>query len=1822
MKKPKKIYRQKLQVEESLVNKLEALIAIESRKDGENHPLLKLILDCMHEESSLQQTALIKEVGKALQSKEYCECDPAVSVCLQILSEIFTQCDAKNPARHALASTLDGLSDSLRKLACEKLGQSVIHKAGNIEQMNTGYCVTPVVMRGMVDTISSLMENFKLGEEVIKNNGRKVLQFLSCCLQCFVAKSSFTDVPTEQTTRMMDCLVTTKTIIAVIQNCKAEAGQTEAATSPRIDEECIGDLKCILTELICILNNDFIPDCQTASGMAICLVLSVILGSDKLVLSIIQLFFLDHCHGNKCNGNSSDGTADFLSGLVRRPDGFSHLCLCHGLLTMLPVNNLIEKVMVDEQPITLLFDVLFQDLYHLCKSVKDPTFCLQSFRVLALWTEQARNVASSTGKTYTQLLGLSPIPQKLLSLVWSNWDHPTEGVRHVTKAIFENVVAVHVSVSTYVPTEDRFLECLAELLIDQDWHVRGKYGPLCCIASVLGAKCILGRHPGLPSKVLAAMNDKNIAPHAMDFIEKMSFIHKEELISSEKSLNDWFEAWVGPVLVHLCGDYNRRVILTQHCLPKLLKCCPESLHIMITQLQSAGTRCENVKALVTCLKTARSLGLVKVNEESWTEREVMSDVWGGVVSVDVLQKALCHTDDQCRLDALGLLCDSPRTTESVSVTDMRLLKTFLQLNINSQSPSFRQQSAALLKKLLLRMREGVRLSVRNLDRDKNIELHKYKLHAYTRFLQWYSNLLFSSLFPGASFARLTTSLHGLKLLASIFTDSDSKYGSFHFHDVMHPCNIRGLMKCFSDTYDVNKQLAYDLLTSCPRDFLPFQSAESLEPLLLMVEQLVTSPRAVDASTASVYLKILVDRCMVPLYPESATEYLAGDPKTTRISDNPLNQRQAFSVLSALLSTLTSQASVANESLVLAAARAPMHGAVFCLRTLLTHVNLRNVESAGSWKHLVSRLLTELFVVAELVFPVVTSSSPEGHVIDDSINDDVVAASAEKSPVFTPSSQALLVCCWRTMKEVALLLGDLVQNVSDDSGLLTADQVKRIGDFFTAVLLTSKHRGAFELAYTGFMKLCEVLWRCRDADLRGLPLAWLDGLMSDISTTVPSDFLSGTRRSAGVPFFVQAVVTTEPFAAGKASFKRVMRDLLHAASLPVEPSLPQDSSLPQVHSRNILRALYRDTRLGEDVSPFVADGLIASISGFTSSSWAVRNSSTLLFSALVTRVFGVAKAKDDHSRRNCMTGREFFSRYPSMHPFLLKHLEKATEFLNREESVTLHPCLYPVLVLLSRLYPSSMDGVDSTLNMSPFIPYVIRCAGSAVMKTRLMAARAIVPLVSKDCLVQVLERLLHSIPPSRQSCRQNVLHGTLLQILHLLLHLAENRSLSELMTSDVMPMVEKIVWTGTKENPCYLTRAVFLDIAHTLINSNPWAHGDSSPVAEKTRISRMRKFITNIASEVTSENSFYTQSVAIGDVFLKEIAATICLNGGDETEDLFTQEGKTSAKEAKNSNCKRNSCEVKAVKFTDSKKLENVSLHSDGIISKKEDSGNGRNSFEMSILEKKNSIKEPLESSFRMLNLSEKSPVEVASCLLDSPEYEVRLLALDTLSRKAVTSASDIPKDDLTQHSPFRGREIQAWHDVTKSLLEMAMGREQHVDCLSKVYEVLALVGDSSRFPETIESTCCITFNECWQYSIQLALKPGQRDSVRCAILAFLSSLVPQMYESLAMGNSSEEVTSYLDLVKTMSAVGESLDVRLQTAEVFSRGASRLLLLDPQNKLGCTPLEFWDIVVFLLHDDDPGVKETMAEVMTLLYLQGGDYSSVLPPCPNNKPLTLR
>ena len=62
-------------------------------------------------------------------------------------------------------------------------------------------------------------------------------------------------------------------------------------------------------------------------------------------------------------------------------------------------------------------------------------------------------------------------------------------------------------------------------------------------------------------------------------------------------------------------------------------------------------------------------------------------------------------------------------------------------------------------------------------------------------------------------------------------------------------------------------------------------------------------------------------------------------------------------------------------------------------------------------------------------------------------------------MFAPVAQVLLVCCWRTMKEVALLLGELAQQApvmlheEDDNGLLTPRQVSGCSRVQTLTLET-------------------------------------------------------------------------------------------------------------------------------------------------------------------------------------------------------------------------------------------------------------------------------------------------------------------------------------------------------------------------------------------------------------------------------------------------------------------------------------------------------------------------------------------------------------------------------------------------------------------------------------------------------------------------------------------------------------------------------------------------------------------------------------------------
>jgi hypothetical protein len=266
----------------------------------------------------------------------------------------------------------------------------------------------------------------------------------------------------------------------------------------------------------------------------------------------------------------------------------------------------------------------------------------------------------------------------------------------------------------------------------------------------------------------------------------------------------------------------------------------------------------------------------------------------------------------------------------------------------------------------------------------------------------------------------------------------------------------------------------------------------------------------------------------------------------------------------------------------------------------------------------------------------------------------------------------------------------------------------------------------------------------------------------------------------------------------------------------------ESHSTSVHALNILRALYRDSRLGEHIIPFIPEGVKIAVDGFSASLWPVRNSATLLFSALVLRIFGAKRVQDEHSIENKMTAREFFTRFPSLHGFLHRQLQKAAEGLESSCS-NVQPAaqlsLFPVLIILSRLYPTTLDEPSSPGSLHSFLPLFLRCSSCGVWKTRVLISRAVVPLVT----INNTERVLHNLLRMMTTEDQNSLHTTLLILQRLV---QERRDLLNCCTQKSLGVSWLSGWLlenlltkrtlGTENNHCSVTRCAYLELVTNLL----------------------------------------------------------------------------------------------------------------------------------------------------------------------------------------------------------------------------------------------------------------------------------------------------------------------------------------------------------------------------------------------------------------------
>ena len=294
---------------------------------------------------------------------------------------------------------------------------------------------------------------------------------------------------------------------------------------------------------------------------------------------------------------------------------------------------------------------------------------------------------------------------------------------------------------------------------------------------------------------------------------------------------------------------------------------------------------------------------------------------------------------------------------------------------------------------------------------------------------------------------------------------------------------------------------------------------------------------------------------------------------------------------------------------------------------------------------------------------------------------------------------------------------------------------------------------------------------------------LEGIIANVGR---GDCQTIFRRSAGLPSAISALLKCEPAGMKLNIFPKVLGRLhqLSSEDLPCHPEV-------RIHALNILKFVYQDAELKLDMDQYVAQGLALAIRGFADNDWSVRNSSLMLYSAIMKRVFVNVS---NESQANYKSGLNIIQFFAMRAPSLLKFFfDEILQYSKRSTEHNMYPTLYPISLILSKLLPFDvktadkepesveegspaeegeetmrLDDIDDEAKnryitpseISQFRGLLLACANGRNFLGRVLVARAIVPFVSvgdmHDFLDSILPKTLREVKRDHNST-----HGRLL-----------------------------------------------------------------------------------------------------------------------------------------------------------------------------------------------------------------------------------------------------------------------------------------------------------------------------------------------------------------------------------------------------------------------------------------------------------------------------
>ncbi|CAN9318824.1 unnamed protein product [Alternaria alternata] len=678
---------------------------------------------------------------------------------------------------------------------------------------------------------------------------------------------------------------------------------------------------------------------------------------------------------------------------------------------------------------------------------------------------------------------------------------------------------------------------------------------------------------------------------------------------------------------------------------------------------------EEFRILLAAIATGKELNIVKDNDY-----RVQSDIEirdGALYLPDNVPGAwMADPHPEVRLAGMFLCVYSTSVTRAISGGILQALRRNLFHLHTDTDANFRREVHGYTQKLFDRLRastatlaksrfKGGASSQTRLPFPKtssgshgSIARHGEQdpLSESLAFIAWYIQFLEWELRPTASYQSRITALRSITIVLRSGIDpgvpftslSKSAQGQLNWTHELRIGNTklcRSLLDLILDPFDDVRDAAVSVLQLC----LVALPRTDQERTLSMIPRFLARAEATMLRTGRADQADGVARAYGMVFA------LASDESNIFAGSHFSSKQSLFEHLK---TQLQDTLNLAHADLSKAVDGRPVHGTFAALRYVVDQPDFYSTISSlppevfTIWKRSHGEIVASIESLWSCVYHVLCADAPEGHVPDELEDESSL------------DTKEILSYSWRGLKEASVLLRTVILKapVGDGDGdLVTPELFEKLGRLCFTQLLELRHRGAFSTVSQTFAVFCRRCVTSNIPSIRALPEMWYQETLRSIQAK--SDAI--TRRSAGIPAAMSALLAAEPQAGGKL-FPRAIKDLVAETLVEAQSTNIEESRLPQVHALNCIKEIFTTSKLSVASEAYIGQGLELAAKTLNSSIWPLRNCSLMLFKALIERLLGSDEAQDWKERERAKTSRFSYDNYPSLVKILIELLEPSSD----------------------------------------------------------------------------------------------------------------------------------------------------------------------------------------------------------------------------------------------------------------------------------------------------------------------------------------------------------------------------------------------------------------------------------------------------------------------------------------------------------------------------------------------------------------------------------